>query len=102
MTETGAPDSGDWAASVASKIEETVDNIRQKTAVPLDKVAHGVVYGILAGFLGGVALILLAIAAVRALDLWVPGDVWRAHAIVAGIFAVGGLFLWKKRSPANR
>jgi hypothetical protein len=60
------------------------------------------VYGIVAAFLGITALVLLAIAAVRALDLAIPGDVWSAHAVVGGIFTLAGLFLWGKRTTKEK
>jgi hypothetical protein len=57
------------------------------------------VYGLLAAILGTAAAVLVAVLFVRVLDIVIPGDVWAAHAVTGGIFAVAGLFLWMKRSP---
>lgn len=88
---------GDWPAEVADRIERTVGSIRDKTAVPLDKAAHWVVYGLLASILGVAAVVLLAAGIVRVIDVYLPEDVWAAHAVTAGIFLLIGLFLWSKR-----
>ena len=89
---------GDWAAQTADTIERVVGSVRGKTAEPLDRIARVLVYGIVAAILGVAALVLLAVAAVRALDTAIPGEVWSAHAVVGGIFTLAGLFLWRKRS----
>lgn len=89
---------GDWAAQTADTIERVVGSVRGKTAEPLDRIARVLVYGLVAGILGVAALVLLAVAAVRVLDIAIPGEVWSAHAVVGGIFTVAGLFLWRKRS----
>ncbi|HUQ39949.1 MAG TPA: hypothetical protein VM030_07310 [Acidimicrobiales bacterium] len=89
----------DWAVHTADTIVSVVDAVRSKTTVPLTTVARGLVYGIIAGVMGTMALVLLAVALVRALDAYLPGDVWSAHAVTGGIFTLGGLFLWRKRRP---
>ena len=93
---TAAP-SGDWASQTADQIEKVVVGLRSKTADPLDHIARIVVYGLLAGVLGIAALVLLIAGLVRAMDVWIPGEVWVAHTILGGIFTVLGLFLWTER-----
>lgn len=88
---------GDWAAQTADTIERVVGSVRGKTSEPLERVARILVYGLVAAFLGTVALVLLAVAVVRALDIAIPGEVWSAHVTAGGIFAVVGLLLWRKR-----
>lgn len=90
--------SPDWAAQTADSIERAVAAVRAKTAEPLEKVALTLVYGLVAGIVGVAAMVLGAVALVRVLDLLIPGDVWAAHALVGGIFVLGGLFLWRKRT----
>lgn len=89
---------GDWAAQTADTIERVVGSVRGKTSEPLERVARIVVYGMVAAFLGIAAVVLLAVAVVRALDIAIPGEVWSAHVTAGGIFAVLGLFLWRKRN----
>jgi hypothetical protein len=92
-----APAEPDWAAQTADTIDRVVTGIRSKTADPLDRVVRVVVYGIVAAVLGIGALVLLAVALVRAVDVAIPGEVWSAHLAVGGIFSLAGLFLWTKR-----
>ena len=89
--------SDDWPTQAADTIERVVGTVRDKSAVPLERVARLAVYGTLAGILGIFALVLVAIAAVRLLDVVLPEDVWVAHLVVGGIFTLAGLFLWSRR-----
>jgi Flp pilus assembly protein protease CpaA len=91
------PRSPDWPAQAADRVVSVVDTIRDKTTVPLTTVARGLVYGLVAGVMGAAALILLAIAGVRAVDVALPGGVWLAHLVIGMFFTLAGLFLWSKR-----
>jgi hypothetical protein len=88
----------DWAAETADAIERLVGSIRTKTSGPLEALARILVYGLVALIVGLAAAVLGAVALVRALDLALPGDVWLAHGLTGGIFALAGLFLWRKRT----
>lgn len=92
------PAGPDWAAQTADAIERAIASVRGKTADPLEKIARGLVYGLVAGIVGVAALVLGAVALVRLLDIVIPGDVWSAHALTGGIFVLGGLLLWRKRT----
>jgi hypothetical protein len=93
--------SDDWTVQAADRIEGLVTSIRAKTTVPLTTVARGIVYGLLAAFAGGVAMVLAAIAAVRILN-FLPGGVWVADLIVGMTFVLAGVWAWRKRHPAER
>lgn len=84
---------------VADTIESVVGSVRNKTAVPLETVARGLVYGIIVATLGVAALVLVTILAVRVLDYVLP--VWAAYAILGGLFTLLGLLLWRKRRPSS-
>lgn len=88
----------DWAAETADTIERLVGTVRAKTSGPLEKAARVLVYGLVALIVGLAAAVLGAVALVRVLDVALPGDVWAAHAVTGGIFTLGGLFLWRKRT----
>ena len=88
----------DWATQTADAIERVVATVRSKTAEPLEKLARGLVYGLVAVIVGLAAAVLGAVALVRILDLIIPGAVWSAHALAGGIFTVAGLLLWRKRT----
>jgi hypothetical protein len=96
-----APPDTDWTVQAADTIEGLVTSIRNKTTVPLTTVARGIVFGILAAFAGGAAMVLFAILAVRVLNL-LPGDVWVAHLITGMVFTLIGVFAWSKRRPVER
>jgi hypothetical protein len=97
MSATNGTSSADWTVQIADTIESVVGSVRDKTAVPLETVARGLVYGILMAVIGVTALVLVTIAGLRLLDYLLP--MWAAYAIVGGLFTLLGLFLWRKRRP---
>src|SRR5438067_6791852 len=92
------PTSPDWPVQAADAVERLVTTVRDKTTVPLTTVARGIVYGLVAGVMGLALVVLLAIAAVRAVDVAIPGNVWRAHLAVGMLFTLIGLTLWSRRT----
>ena len=82
---------------VTDTIESVVGSIRDKTTVPAETVARGLVYGILIGVMGVAALVLLTVGLVRLLDNWLR--IWAIYGILGGLFTLLGLFLWRKRRP---
>lgn len=100
-----ARDGQDWTARAADGIERVVTGIRDKTTVPLTTIARALVFGLLAAVMGTATLVLVAIGSVRAVDNYLPGDVWAAHLLVGGIFTAAGGFLLRKataRGDARR
>ena len=93
----------------ADRVDSVVGAIRDKTIVPITTVARALVYGIIAGLLGTVALVLLAIGSVRALNVYLPfhvgtthaRSVWASDMIVGGIFVVTGWFLFLRKANAK-
>jgi hypothetical protein len=57
-----------------------------------------VVYGALAAIVGSVGLVLVAITAIRFLDVYIPGDVWIPYTIVGGIFFLAGVLAFPRRN----
>lgn len=107
MTDTtsggpGPSPTEDWPAKATDQIVNLVDQIRDKTTGPAIRAARAMVFGFLATMLGTAALVLLVVGLVRFVDVYVPGGVWVAHAIVGGLFVGVGLWLWSKRyAPAG-
>ncbi|MDQ3757228.1 MAG: hypothetical protein M3394_05210 [Actinomycetota bacterium] len=100
MPQAAAPD---WTVQAADTVEKVVGAVRDKTTVPLTTIARALVYGLLAAFLGVATLVLLAIAAVRAIVVVTPGErAWVAHAAVGGIFTLAGLFLLRKATAGKK
>ena len=93
----------DWPSQTADTIERLIGTVRSKTTEPVERIVRGIVYGLLAAVLGVVALVLLAIAAVRFVDAYLPGEVWAAHLLIGALFTAAGLLLWsRRRSTADR
>ena len=96
---TPAPAASDWTVQVTDTIESVVGSIRDKTAVPAETVARGLVYGIIIGVMASAAVVLLTTGLVRLLDNWLR--IWAVYTILGGLFTVGGLFLWRMRRPRS-
>ncbi|MHB1535843.1 MAG: hypothetical protein ACYC1D_14795 [Acidimicrobiales bacterium] len=98
-----SPDPGpDWTDQIANRVESTVATVRDKTTVPLTKVARAVVFGLVAAVLGTLALVLLVVAAVR-LEVYLPFHpqarrVWVTDVGLGAIFLLVGAFFWRKRT----
>lgn len=89
---------GDWPVRATDAIERLVDQVRSKTTGPAIVASRWVVYGLVAAFLGLVALVLLVIGLVRGLDVAIPGDVWIVYVALGAVCLLAGLLLWRKRS----
>jgi hypothetical protein len=88
------------------RVESIVGTVREKTTVPITKVARGVVFGLLAATLGLAALVLVVVALLRVIDVYLPFDpygrrVWVAYAALGAIFVVAGAFCWTKRTTSK-
>jgi hypothetical protein len=90
----------DWTTQAADTIEKTVVAIRDRTVEPATRAANYVVYGVFAACCAFVAVLLLAIVLFRVLTYGVP--VWAAWMILGGIFVVGGVFCWTRRTGGSR
>lgn len=98
----------DWAESTTDQVVTLVETVKAKTTRPTVMAARGLVFGILAAFLGMFALVLLIITLLRALEVGVfehvmdqSQAVYTSYFVVGGIFSLIGLFLFKKRNAAS-
>lgn len=87
----------DWAAQTADTIDRVVGSVRSKTTEPLERLVRIMVYGTAVAIIGTAVLVFVFAALLRGLDVAMPGDVWSAHAVLGGIFTLGGLLCWRKR-----
>ncbi len=92
----------DWPVQVADSIERVVGAVRDKTARPLTTVARGLVYGLIALVMAIAVLVLVTVGLVRAVDAYLPGEVWSAHLLVGAIFCLAGAFLLGKAAAGQR
>ncbi len=92
-----------WAKETTDQVVQLVSNVREKTTVPVVKIARGLVFGVLAAFLGFFAFMALLIGVTRALQalldlgMSAPRSVYVSYLILGGIFCLVGLFLFRKR-----
>ena len=89
----------EWTTQAADTIEKTVVAIRDRTVEPATRATNAVVYGVFAACCAVTALLLLTIVAFRALTYVMP--VWAAWMLLGGIFSIGGLFCWTRRSGGS-
>jgi hypothetical protein len=109
MAQSVSPQPGtghDWTTEAADRIESVVTAVREKTTVPVQKIAAAVVYGLVAGVLGAAALILIVVGVFR-LHVYLPFHpearrVWITYMVLGAIFVVLGGFMWRKRVAPSR
>jgi hypothetical protein len=95
-----------WANEVTDQITEFVGTVRQKTTDNAIVVVRGVVFGLLAAFIGFALLVLLLIFATRGLqsifNLFLSWEraVYVSYFVIGGILSIVGLLLMKKRTSA--
>ncbi|MCZ7535584.1 MAG: hypothetical protein M5T61_06340 [Acidimicrobiia bacterium] len=88
----------DWTTEAADQIERAVTTVRERTVVPARSATRAVIFGLLAAFFALPALLLLTLGVFRLADAYLPGEVWSAWLVLAGIFLAGGAFIWSKRN----
>jgi len=92
-----------WAEDLADTVERVVGRVRDRATTPVVHIARGVIYGLLAAFLGFAALVLVLVAVTRALQSllelaveW-PRAVYLSYLIIGGILSLCGAFFLKRR-----
>lgn len=95
--------SHEWTDEVADRIESVVAAVRDKTTVPVVKLARVVVFGVVALPLAVVALILFLVALTRLIEVYLPVEpysarVWGTYAVLGAIFVLAGLLLFSRRT----
>jgi hypothetical protein len=95
----------DWPATTADMIVGFVDQVKAKTTAPAVTVVRAVVYGLIAGLLGLVVLVLALIGTFRAIDqlreLVVEDRVWVTYLVLGVLFTGIGAVVFAKRKPRS-
>ena len=91
------PSSSDWPRQIADSVERVIGQVRDRATGPALTAVRLVAFGMLLVILGVVAIVMFAVASVRFVNSYVPGDVWAAHLIVGSVFSLAGLWLFSKR-----
>ena len=95
----------DWPAQATDTIVKVVGTARDKVTGPVTTAARAIVYGLFAGILGTIAVVLLSILIVRLANNYLPDSVfgeehvWAAHLLLGLVFSGFALVLWAKRKP---
>ena len=98
----------DWPTTVADKIVDVVGTIRARTTDRAVYVIRGAVYCLVAGVAAVAVVVLLAIAAVRMADAYLPigGGVgsatWAAHGFIGLLATIMGLGFWRARTATAK
>lgn len=87
----------DWASDAADTVEQVVSTVRDRTVEPAQAAARYIVYGLVAAVLVATALMMLAIAVFRLLNVVLP--VWASYLVLGGILVLGGVLCWALRRP---
>ena len=97
----------DWAANTTDQVVRLVHNVKSKTTKPAVMAARGVVFGLLAVFLGMFALVLAWIGITRGLQAAIEPFTDQARAVYISYFILGGILcivgaiLFKKRNDGS-
>jgi uncharacterized membrane protein YedE/YeeE len=97
-----------WAADVTDSIVNTVDKVRDRTTKPLVMAARGLVFGLLAAFLGILIVGMLLVGVTRAIIALIewPLDhdtaVWISYLVIgAALCGIGALFMARRQSEES-
>jgi len=97
-----------WPTEIADTVERLVGTVRERATTPAVHVTRGLVFGLLAAFLGLAAGTLALIGITRALqallDLAVSTEraVYLSYFLVGGILCLAGALLFRSRqSPGS-
>ena len=85
----------DFPAKFAGLLEATATRVRSLTVDRVEKVIRVAGLGVIAAALAVLCVLFLFLTIYTSLEI--PLGEWGARAVVAGLFAAGGLFMWAKR-----
>jgi len=87
----------DFAGQTTDTIVRLVEQVRDRTTVPLLTASRGLVFGLLAGIIGIAALTLLFVMVVRILNIVLPSGVWVAYLVLGVVLVIAGAVLMRMR-----
>jgi hypothetical protein len=103
QTDSGAGLAGSqWPSKVAQGVDDVVVAVHDRVIRPLLLVSRALVFGIVVASMAFVLIALVAIAAIRVLDVYAFGHrVWASDALIGAVLVVGGAAAWWKRKPSR-
>ena len=90
------------SVQAADMVDDLVANVHDRFIRPVVLAARAVVFGLLIAVLATTVMVLVSVSLVRLLTIYVfDGRVWASYLLLGGLFTVGGLVLWAKRTSAD-
>jgi len=92
----------DWPGKAVDAIDLVVDTINDRVIRPIILVGRAIVFGLLIAAVATVVAVVVAVAALRLLDVYAfAHHVWISYAILGLLFSLVGLVIWSKRSAST-
>jgi hypothetical protein len=97
-----------WSDQAADTVETIVLTVKDKTTVPLQTAARGLVYGLVAVVLAVVLVVAGIVAFVRFADVYFLGwagevngvrRVYITYLVLGIVFCAAGFVCWSRRTP---
>ena len=97
-----------WSDQAADTVETIVLTVKDKTTVPLQTAARGIVYGLVAVVLAVVMVVAGIVAFVRFADVYFLGwagvtnnqhRVYVVYLVLGMVFCAAGFVCWSRRTP---
>ena len=97
-----------WSDQAADTVETIVLTVKDKTTVPLQTAARGIVYGLVAVVLAVVMVVAGIVAFVRFADVYFLGwagikqdqhRVYIVYLVLGMVFCAAGFVCWSRRTP---
>jgi hypothetical protein len=95
-----------WASDTTDTLVRVIGTVREQTTTKAVFAARGLVFGIIAAFLGVFILVITIIGLMRAIQELLklavdpPQAVYLSYFIVGGMLCLAGLLLFKKRNAS--
>jgi hypothetical protein len=102
----GPSGDSDWTVTVTDRIESLVGTVRDRTTVPITKIARAIVFGLIIA-VAGIAALVLAVIGILRLHVYLPFHpegrrVWVTYVALGAIFMLAGAFSWRKRTVRSK
>lgn len=86
----------DFPARLAAFLEDIATRARALTVDRAENAVRLTTLGLIAAAFGIMTIVFLSLTIYGALEI--PLQPWGAYGVLAGLFAIGGVFMWVKRT----
>lgn len=86
----------EWPKQAADTVVDTIAKVRDKTTKPAIVASRALVYGLIIGVVGAIAVVVLLVGLIRFLDNYLPGQIWTIYLGFAVLFSLAGVLLLRK------